>query len=58
MQAWRFTDAQKAFTLQWGADGHPVEDLYLDQAMLQDAWRRKLQGLSISASANQAVHPL
>ena len=48
MKASKFTDAQKAFILKQGADGHPVAEIFR-KAGISEAkyfnWKKKYEGL-------------
>jgi putative transposase len=49
MKASKFTDAQKAFILKQGADGHPVAEI-CRKAGISEAiyfnWKKKYEGVS------------
>ena len=48
MKASKFTDAQKAFILKQGADGHPVAEICRKAGISQATyfnWRKKYAGL-------------
>ena len=49
MKASKFTDAQKAFILKQGAEGHPVAEICLRARISQAAdfnWKKKYEGLT------------
>ncbi len=48
MKASKFTDAQKAFILKQGADGHPVAEICRKAGISQATyfnWKKKYEGL-------------